>query len=201
MRFQQNRLTITCAMAALLLATGGCNSTSLTTTWKDPSATSLNFSKVAVIVVNTSPAERRAQEDALAAEIKRAAAVPSYQLISDDQLKDVPAAKAKIIAEGFDGAVLVRMIDARQHQTYVPPTYSDWGTGWGPPPYPGSAGSPGYVMTDTIVRAEISLFSVPAGKLLWAGASETLNPADARAFATEVARAAAAELRKQGLLQ
>ena len=94
--------------------------------------------------------------------------------------------------------MLVRLVDTRQQTTYVPPTYTDWSVGWG---YGVHENSPGYLMTDTIIRAEVSLYSVPAGKLLWAGASETINPSDARAFATQVARATATELRKQGLLQ
>jgi hypothetical protein len=44
------------------------------------------------------------------------------------------------------------------------------------------------------------LYAVPSGKLVWAGASETMNPADARAFAKEVLKAAAKELRKQKML-
>jgi hypothetical protein len=60
--------------------------------------------------------------------------------------------------------------------------------------------NPGYTVTDTLVRAEISLYRVPSGKLLWAAASETENPANARAFASDIVKAAADELRKQGLL-
>jgi hypothetical protein len=56
------------------------------------------------------------------------------------------------------------------------------------------------MLTDTFVRSEISLYEVPSGKLIWSGASETMNPENARAFATDVVKAAAAELRKQGMI-
>jgi hypothetical protein len=184
--------------AAALLVGSGCNSTALKTTWKDPSAGSLSFKNVVVVVLNSSPAERRAQEDTLAGWIKRARATPSYTLISDDELNDVPQAKQKIIAGGFDGAVVLRLVDSRQETTFVPGTESSWEDGWHATHYPQT---PSYVITDTIVRAEVSLYAVPSGKLLWAGASETVNPSDARVFVTDVAKAAAEELKKQGLLR
>ena len=190
--------------AALLLLLAGCHSTTLSTTWKDPSVNTLSFNKVVVLVLNSSPAERRAQEDALVANIKRVDVHPSYPIIPDALLEDIPQAKQRIIDGGFDGALVLRLVDARQETSYVPPTASSsWNDGWGwgyGPSYSTYHVNPGYTVTDTFVRAEISLYAVPSGKLLWSGASETTNPADARAFATEVLKAAAKELRTQGML-
>ena len=209
MRAQQRMSRLLAAVLALCLI--GCESTKLTTTWKDPTATTLSFDKVVVVVLNSSPAERRAQEDALVASIKRTKALPSYPIIPDDLLKDVPQVKKRIIEGGFDGAVVLRLVDTRQETTYVPPSASStWdggdggGWGWGYNSYPSHPSyhvSPGYTVSDTFVRAEITLYAVPSGKLLWSGASETTNPANARAFATDVVKAAAVELRKQGLLR
>jgi hypothetical protein len=140
----------------------------------------------------------------LVASIKRAKALPSYPIIPDDLLTDVPQVKKRIIEGGFDGAVILRLVDTRQETTYVPPnassTWDDGEWGWGYNSYQSYHVSPGYTVTDTFVRAEINLYAVPSGKLLWSGASETMNPANARAFATDVAKAATAELRKQGML-
>lgn len=196
-------------IAGLLFCAAGCKTTTLSTTWKDPSAATLDFKQVVVVVLNSSPGERRAQEDTLATSIKRVSVVPSYLTIPDELLRDVPKAKQKIIDGGFDGAFILRLVDTRQETTYVPPSVSsswDDGWGWGYGGYnsydshPSHHVSPGYTATDTFVRAEISLYAVPSGKLLWSGASETLNPADARAFAKDVLKAAADELRKQGML-
>jgi len=193
------------SLAAALLLLAGCHSTTLSTTWKDPAAENLSFNKLVVLVLNSSPGERRAQEDTLVANIKRVNVQPSYPIIPDELLEDIPKAKQRIIDGGFDGAVVLRLVDTRQQTSYVPPTASSsWNDGWG-----GGYGAsystyhvnPGYTVTDTFVRAEISLYAVPSGKLLWAGASETTNPANARAFATDVLKAAAEELRKQGMLR
>jgi hypothetical protein len=182
----------------LLLLAAGCRSTNFATTWKDPAVDHLAFKDVVVVVLNSTPAERRAQEDVIVAQIKRTKATPSYQLLSDEELKDVPAAKQKIIDAGFDGAVVLRLVSKEQETTYVP-AQTNWDSQWNAPNYYGT--TQGRVVTDTVVRAEVDLYSVPQGRLLWAGSSDTLNPTGAAEFAKEVAEAAAAELKKQGLIQ
>jgi CubicO group peptidase (beta-lactamase class C family) len=180
----------------------GCETTTLSTTWKDPAVETINFKRVVAVVLNSSPAERRAQEDTLAANIKRATVVPSYLSVPDDLLADRPKVIQRIVDGGFDAALVLQLVDTRHETHYVPPSVSSWhhGWGWGYPGYDSYRVNEGYTATTTFVRAEVSLYAVPSGKLVWAGASETMNPADARAFAKEVLKAAAKELRKQKML-
>jgi hypothetical protein len=185
--------------AALLMIAAGCApTTQLETSWKDPAAKPLAFTKVAVVVLNSSPAERRAEEEELVAQIKKATAVASYTFVSDEELTDSQKVKSKIIQGGFDGAVVLRLIDSKKQASYVPGSSSYWYDGAG---YTAYSYNPGYYVTDTIIRAEVSVYSVPDGKLLWAGSSTTVNPENARKLAMQVSQAAAAELRKVGLLQ
>jgi hypothetical protein len=189
--------TIVLALALAGMLAGCANPTQLSTSWKDPATTGpLSFKKVVVVVLNTTPGGRRAQEDTLVGQIKKAQGIPSYSLVSDAELDDRELVKRKIIESGADGAAVMRIMDARREDVYIPGTTSYWGAGGGYGVY-----NPGHYMTNTIVRAEVSLYSVPDGKLLWVGSSETSNPQDPKDFATNVARAAGAELRKQGLLQ
>ena len=196
------QLAVCSCVAACLLWLSGCKTTTLSTTWKDPSAGTLSFNKVVAVVLNSSPAERRAQEDTLATTIKRVSVVPSYSIIPDEMLNDFAKAKQRIIDGGFDGALILRLVDAREETTYVPPSVSGWDSGWawGHDSYQSYHVNPGYTVTDTMIRAEISLYRVPDGKLLWAASSETTNPANAREFARDIVKAAADELRKQGML-
>jgi hypothetical protein len=65
--------------------------------------------------------------------------------------------KKRIIEGGFDGAVILRLVDAHQETTYVPPNASStWDDGgrWGYNSYQSYHVSPGYTVTDTFVRAE-----------------------------------------------
>ena len=61
--------------------------------------------------------------------------------------------------------------------------------------------SPGYTVTDTIIHTEISVDSVKDQKLLWAGASTTTDPANVKDLVSQIAKAAAAELKKQGMIR
>ena len=209
MRIARHSRLMAVIVLAIFIATAGCRTTTLATTWKDPTVRSIAFTNVVAVVLNSSPAERRAQEDALTAHVKRAAVTPSYTFIPDDLLKEPAKAKQRIIEGKYDGAMVLKLVDTRQETTYVPPSTSTWNDGWAlgysgyndADSHPSYDVMPGYTATDTFVRAEISLYEVPSGRLLWSGASETMNPTDARALATDVLKAAAAELKKQGLIR
>lgn len=181
----------------LLLATG-CETTQLQTTWKDPSIGKIEFTKVAVLVLNSTPAERRAQEDEIVRQMKAGVGVATYNFVPDGQLRDRERVKQLIQESGADAAVVLRLVAQDKQTHYVPGSTSYWGSGYGYYPY---SYSPGYYVTDTIIRAELSLYSIRYGKLLWAGSSSTTNPGTAAALASEVSRTAARELKRQGLLE
>jgi len=185
-------------LTAVVVGSGGCAApTNLSTTWKNPDATApLSFKKVVVIALNSTPGERRAQEDELVRNITQTTAVPSYTIVPDSDLQNVEKVKQAVRQAGFDGAVVLRLIDSKTQQTYIPGTTSYWDGGG----YASWMQSPGYYTNDTIVRAEVSLYSVADGKLIWSGSSTTTNPNSAKELATQVARAGTEELRKQGLL-
>jgi hypothetical protein len=190
--------------AAVIAATlGGCaSSTTVSTVWKSPDAAPTQFTKVLAVVLNTSPAERRAGEDELVQSITSAHAVASYTLISDSDIKDKNKIRAVIKEQGFDGAAVIRLVSSQQQTTYVPPRYDpshdpfDYGTDLA-----AANNQPGYTTTDTFFAAEISLYSTANEKLIWAGSSTTENPSNIQDLIAQVARAAAAELRRQGLIK
>ena len=55
--------------------------------------------------------------------------------------------------------------------------------------------------TDTIVSVEILVYSLEQDKLVWAGRSQTTNPEKVGPFIQELTARAAAEMKKQGLIQ
>lgn len=197
--------------AALLVAWafgGGCASTDVSTVWKTPQALPPPFEKVVTLVVNASPAERRAGEEELVRALRPGQGVSGYTLISDDDLKDKGKVRQIIEREGIDGAVVLRLVASDKQSTYYPPTYresygfGDYYGGFASYNYgPAYTASPGYTVTDTIVRTEVSVYSVRDERLLWAGAGSTTNPDDMKDLVRQTAKASAAELRKQGMLR
>jgi hypothetical protein len=187
---------------SLVLLLSACASTRVTDSWKDPAATPFEFKKVVVIAISSDQSVRRLVEDELARQITRAQAVPAYQVLGDDEVRDVSRVRAKLAEAGFDAAVTFRIIGAKDRVSWQPGAF--------PGPYYSFAGyqawawpavyDPGYLRTDTYVSAETNVYSLSDGKLLWSGLSETFNPAGIQQLVADVCRAVGKELRKQGLL-
>jgi len=188
-----------------LLAILACGSTSFKTTWKDPSANQIPITgkKVVVVAMNVQPSVRRGIEEAVSAELRKLGAegTPSFQILAQDAT--VGSAKAKLAAEGYDAAWVIRVTDKEKEVYSTPGTYAPygaygsywgWGGGWG-----GAYMAP-EMRTDTLIFVETMIYSVKNDKLAWSGLSETRNPSDIASFASELTRVAVAEMKKSGLL-
>jgi hypothetical protein len=184
------------AFAAFLSA---CSSTHIVTEWHDPSITQLRFTKVLALCISKEESLRRAAEGELCTQMPSVECKPSY-LVIPDAMRDKPEeAKALVQRAGFDGAVVIRVVDTREKVTYRPPSYgpSLWGYyGYAWP----VAYDPGYYRSDTILRLETSIYSVTRDALLWVGTTETVNPKSMPKVVEEVAKAVRAELVSEKLI-
>ena len=188
---------VTIALGAFVL--NACSSTKLETAWQAPAASPVAFTKVLALAITSDKAQRRVTETEICRQVQTATCVPAYTIIPETETLDVEKAKARVKAAGFDGAIVFRVVSAREKVTYVPPSYgpSFWG-------YYGHAlpttYAPGYEHTDTLVRVETSVYSVSADQLIWVGTTETMNPSSVPDLVGEVAAEVAADMRKRGLL-
>ncbi len=195
----------------LTLAVAACTaSTRFTNTWKDPDAAPLSVKKgdlVIAMVMSKEETMRRTGEDLLGEELRQRGLrpIPSFTLIPTDQVDNREKAAAAIQDSGAVAVFVMRPIAVNKEQTYVPPTYM------GPGPYGGGCGpyygygwgaaySPGYVVTDTVVRVETLVFDLRQNKLIWGGTSETTNPERLDLFMKDLVKAAAAEMRRVGVI-
>lgn len=197
------------ALLAIPLLLTACATTSFKSSWKAPDAGPVDFRsrKVVAMVIHHDDGVRRSAEDVLAAEITKrgAAGIASYTLTPAADLRDATRAKQHLQQAGIEGAVVMRPVSRKEQATYVPgawsgPThyrtfYGYYGPGWG------GIYSPGYVRTDTYASVETHVYSVTEDKLLWAGTSETMNPARIDSFVKELASAVAEELTRLGLVR
>ena len=196
MRFPDKHL----GFAALLFAAcgiGGCATTALTSTWRDPAVAQLSFRNVLVLAPTRDPSVRRVAEDELARRIKNAHAVPSYTMIPDTELGDSEAVRARARAAGFDGVVILRVTNVDKQATWVPGA-------WAGPPYAytgWAAYDPGYMRVDTYVRVETNVYSLPEDRLVWAAVSRTTNPDSVRSLVKDTAKEVEKEMRREGLLR
>ncbi len=200
------------ALAILLTASlAGCATSRIENAWVEPSATAKSFAlkKVLVVALVRDGAIRRSTEDALDRAISAGprgesgelVVEPSYRLLDDRELADVAASRKKVETAGYDGAVLIRFVSSHQEVTVDPPSYGGgfWGGGYG---HGGRVVmyDPGSVQTDTILKLQVSIYSLAENKLLWSGVSRTLNPSNIEKLVDGVAKAVRDDLHDRGLV-
>ncbi|PYP78684.1 MAG: hypothetical protein DMD35_10620 [Gemmatimonadetes bacterium] len=154
-----------------------------------------------VSYVTTDEATRRRVEDKLASRIPNSFA--AWRSVPDLSAKDHAAASAMLNEKLFDGAIVMRVVDQQDSQTYVPTEawysgypsfYGYWGASWG------MVQRPGYVVSDRLVSVETAIYSITDDKLLWAGRTRMLASSSDKLM-DESADRVIDELRKQQLIQ
>lgn len=197
-------------LSAALVA-GACATTTFHSTWKAPGAQPGNFKgkKVAALIVSKEEGVRYGAEDALARELtaRGAVGIAAYSLIPKELVQDKEKAKAFLEKAQVAGVVAMRVVGKDKEISSTPGGYYGgpaYATFWGAGYYGygwGAVYSPSYVQTDTIVVVETLVYSLEQDKLVWAGQSETTNPEKVGPFIKELVAKAAAEMKKQGLIQ
>ena len=177
--------------AALAAIAAGCASTEIVSVWKDPDLGRVPFRKVLVVFQHSDPAIRRVLEEEMARDIP--GSTPAHALFSDAEVRDMERVKARVRAEGFDSAVIMRIVSVDREVSYrpgrlyaAPGFYRDfwgyWGYGWS------SVYDPGYLRSDRIVTIATNVYSVADDKLVFASQSETFNPQSLRSAIAEVVK-------------
>ena len=174
-----------------------CSSTLVTTRWQDPAAKPLHFDKVLTLCVAKGEEYREAVEGELCRYIPRSECKPAYFAIPDSMLSQPEQARALFRKEGFDGAVVFRVIGAQQRTTLL----ADGGYGGAYPTFWGyydTAWDDPYdfevYRTDEVVTVEVSIFSVADDRLIWTGTTETLDPTSLPKLVKEVSQGVRDEL-------
>ena len=186
-------------LAAGMVALASCSSTQVMTRWQDPTTTQIRFTKVLALCITKDQSLRDAAEGELCRHMPLVECKPAYFAIPDSMISKIDEAKALTLKEGFDGAVVVRVLDRREQVTYMPPSYgpSFWGYyGYAWP----MAYDPGYYRTDEVVLVETSIFSLTRDRLLWVGTTETLNPTSLPDVVRDIAKAVRGELLRRDLI-
>jgi hypothetical protein len=198
-------------LAACALACFACATATFDTTWKSPDARPLHLRnrKVVALFVSRDPLLRRLAEDAMAKEIsaRGAIGVAAYTFLSDSEIRDRDAARAKAEALGFAAAAVMRVAGEETIYRTVPPRRIVWAH----PPYPrfwggywgwgwGAVWAPGYLREEKIVKIETLIYSLENDELVWAGVSRTFEPMRIESYIAEMAVAVSEEMAKAGLI-
>jgi len=181
----------------LAITLSSCSSTHVVTRWQDPATSHIAFTKVLTLVIGGDQSLVRAGEEDLCRQVAKVPCKPAYLAMPDSMRGDIPAAKALVHKEGFDGALVFRVVSDREQVTYVPPSYGP--TFWGYYRY-AQAYNPGSSRTDQLVRVETAIYSITQDKLLWVGTTETVNPKSLSTLVEDVSKAVRQELVREGAI-
>jgi len=191
--------------AALLLLVACGPSTHIVDSWRDPSIVvdTSEVHKFVVAALLKNPSVRREVEDDMAAHFPEKA-VQSYKVLGDGDLKDDEEMyNQQLKRDGFDGIVLMRLVDVSKSTRYVPGStpvyYGSWRRYWG---YSWSGFyDPGYYTTDKSYDVEVTVFSLKRNKLIWTANTTTINPPNRGELFANVSKVVLQRMEKEGFLR
>jgi hypothetical protein len=160
-----------------------CNSTKITNSWSAPDKHlhTGEWNKILVVAFLKNDTHRRKVEDELLNYLNGKGIV-SYEYLKGyfNKIGDVKFLK-KIKADGFDGAITMRLIDIDKEKIFIPeqqnlyPTYYQnfsgyYHRGWA------FYTSPGYYLLNKTFIVETVVYSIKEDKIIWSGITESFNP-------------------------
>ena len=200
----------TIIIMSLLAVMFGCGpATKLTNSWADPSfnANMEPFTKILIIAPLRDQNSQRIAEDKIAAQLKKGVVgVPSYSYLQPADTA-IATVESKLIKDGIDGIILMRLTTIEKSVTYNPGTsYGYYGgyygyRGYGYGGYYGAGYSPGYYSEDKTFVVETNFYRISDRKLLWSGTTSTLNPTSLDNSLDQIIYTIKYELRKKGILK
>jgi len=171
-------------------------STKLQKSWTDPSVTKSTvkpFEKILIVAAFKDDASKRTAEDKIAAQIKNATPVQSYNYLKATETNQMEV-EERLKKDGFDGVIMMRLKAVEKTSSYTPGTYYG---GW----YGVRYGSPGYVNVDKEFIVETNIYSITQSKLLWSGTTSTLNPSKFDQTIDAIIGTIKFELQRKGLIK
>lgn len=189
-------------MLVMLMFAGGCTSSHMVSSWRNPDfAGPIEFKKTLVLIIHPDPAIRHAGEEELVGQIGSNRAVAAYEVLNDEERKDIAKLKDKLQTIGADGVVTMRVASSRLETMWVSNSRSPELFNSDFTRASAMSSDPGYLRTDRVVRVETKIYSVSDGKLIWSGLSDTLEPSEVKTVIAEIAKAVGDTLRKQKMLR
>ena len=196
-----------------LLIVSCATTTQLRKTWSDPSLAQnpvAPFKKVLVMATPKYEENRKIAEDQLVSLLKSGTAVPSYQYVTpaDTSTKELVE---RLIKDGFDGAITIRVKAAVRTKTVSDPgtsyssfvSYGPYGYSYGTSYAIGGGEGNAHVDMNSAMDyiIETNIYSLEKKMLLWSGVTASLSPSKVEAAMTGVVNTIRAELEKKGFIK
>jgi hypothetical protein len=181
-------------IAPILVLALSCATTSMTGIWRDPQYSGPPLRKVLVCSMDRDDVTRHQLEDAFTAHLHASGvqAIQSYRVIPPGR-PTAEQVRAVAQGEGADGIIVTLPAKVTVVPDFGPGPAWAYGPGWGPfvgawgADWDYAYGGPGYWGYDTQVSLQTKVYSArEAGRLLWAGTSQTFDPSSIRNLVSQI---------------
>jgi hypothetical protein len=195
------------ALAVAAIVSFSCNSTRVTSSWREPNKEVVvgQLNKVLVVALFKDETSRHKAEDQMAGYLNGKGVVSYSYLDNNFDQKNEDVLREKIKKDGFDGAVTMRLVDVDKEKIYTPGNTSLY-----PSYYRNFSGyyyrswsyysTPGYYSTTKTYTIETNVYSIKEDKIIWSGLTETTDPDGVQKLTEEVANAVYKQMLKEGFI-
>ncbi len=191
----------------IIMLNASCSSTQITSSWREPNKeiTINNLNKVLVVAFLKNETGRHKAEDQMLGYLN-GKGITSYNYLDDNfnKLNEVAIIK-KIRSDGFDGAVIMRLVDVEKEVTYTPGRYNSF-----PSYYQDFGGyyrrswqyysTPGQYNTTKTFNVETNVYSIKENKIIWSALTESVNPDGVEQMTAEIADVVYKKMLKEGFV-
>jgi hypothetical protein len=178
--------------------------TSLTQQWHDPTFKGTPNQKIFVLALTGDQRKIMIWETGMDQALTSVGVtpIPASSVINfnpGNPLPDSLAVVNLIKNSGADLVMVSRLLNVNQVQTYVPGTVA-YGYGYYGYGGMGYMSTPGYYETDTQFELETNVFDIKSEKLVWSGASQTVDPSTGSDLASSVATTVVTNMVQTGVI-
>jgi hypothetical protein len=212
-------LSLIFTVAVTLVSCSGAASTEISGTWKKPGFKSKKFNNILVVAISNDLIKRSSVESAMVNELKQdkiksstSSSLLDVSKIEKNEEGKLDSTKAveikkKISDAGYDGVLIISLLDVKEKTEYVPGTtyYQPGYYGYYTPYYYhgfynyyyntyNTVSTPGYYVDTKHIYIDTRLFDLESDDLCWAANSETIDPNNINEFSSSLAYAVVGSL-------
>jgi hypothetical protein len=199
----------------VMCACSCATSTTIESSWTDPTHSEGSFQRVAVVALFDTASESREFEQNAAEQLEArgVAAVQSHSILEDERMYEQDKLRAKLADANVDAILIYRLIAVDERQVYRPPTdylrmppgvvrgdpyywyyYPSWDYYWYWRSSRDVTRSAGYWEEHRYVVVESSLYDARKDQLVWTAKSSTMDDAQFAAVSSSIADRVTREL-------
>jgi len=197
------RGVVAAGLALLALLAGGCTSTVLRDSWRDPQFAGPPLRSVLVIGVVRSPSNGRVFEDGFTQALRNqgVAATGSYPLLPEEGAIGNARIKGAVAQSGADAVLITRVLRVHRNVQvtpgYVVPGYAMGFYGWYTTAY---TTVPPSIEQWEVLTVESTLWHMRPERVAWSGTSESTDVNDVATLTGELAAVLIAKMKEDKVL-